>query len=1227
MSARSARLAKSPELPTALDFSALREAALEDLGRLAGHDWTDYNTHDPGITLLEALLHTLTDLSYRARWRPADLLAQAEHQAFFSARDALTNNPLTPDDYRRLWIDQEGVRNAWVRCLEPCSALGGAPVRGLYEAQIELESDEELGDLNDPMLVERLFVGPADARREVLVEVRFPELGIEAGAPDEVLAALENVAELSCLRLQRVRAREFPELTHATDEELRRGLRRPFFATLRLVSDSGRVLVLEDVSVRALASGEAAAQLGSQDLVDLLEEPGEQGLIAQHAQRLRLVRGALEAARARFHQHRNLDEDLGRLELVRIAHIGFCADVDLEPDADPELVQARIWHAFERHLNPPIPVRSLAEMRRLGLPVEEIFSGPALEHGFLLQADLDASQPPGAIRGSDLIDLVMEIEGVRSIANLLMTRYDAQGNPVAGASDPTPGGQGSAAYDPARTSAAWILALESGQHPRLYHNLSHFRFVKGGLPVALDASEASETLVQLRGEAERPQQSAGNNDLEPPEGRQRDAAAITPVQHLLPRTFGVGPDGLPQNASGERRAHALQLKAYLMVYEQLLGNAFQQVARFPDLFSTRPDLEATAFPHDFSDQIAQHALLLPELDAAQLQRLSESRSAFLERRNAFLDHLLARFGLSVDEYALLLSNWKGERRAHEELIADKLALLAASSEVSEGGAKRYGDISGGRARAFDRGGPQALAPGNEAILKRRCLLLLGYAELHLRWTLEQPAPGLVRTQSFAIEDARGALWGSGELVLEQPSVEAAERAGRLHVLRLLSQVEQYVLVETAAGPRLVARDAQDDAAVPHCRVEFARELSDTSSARELRDELVATASMARALVVEHLLLRPKFPGDALLAGCEPCADADPWSFRLTLVLPGWSAPYSDDLDWRDFATATVQEEVPAHLLPKVCWVGDRRPHTDDCDPQVDALRRLIQEGVRSAEGEPPTCEAALECALLTYRAHASAFEEWYAAASVLESGAEASAQSLRALFEGVGPADLACALDLAPVWDALRERLLHHFQDLVRHGYAFRRFETAWGAWLEADAAFDWSSETLVGPLRALLELRLRSGPVDALCELAEASVRACGEAFAQWRDEQRALGRGVEQFDPFEAPDADLGDAHEFSVDTSQEVSAFLEQRYRSYAEVSTRLAVLVEQLAALTNTYPATTLHDCDGDGGENPLRLNQTALGSLSSISTAEVELVVEPEPTPRRARKKRSRKRKR
>ncbi|AOY79032.2 hypothetical protein BJP36_03025 [Moorena producens JHB] len=104
-----------------MNFALLRQEGIKHIERLGGKLWTDYNTHDPGITILEQLCYAITDLSYRLDFEMKDLLAPApgdveiNNKQFFTAREILTVNPLTINDYRKLLIDIDGVKNAWVK--------------------------------------------------------------------------------------------------------------------------------------------------------------------------------------------------------------------------------------------------------------------------------------------------------------------------------------------------------------------------------------------------------------------------------------------------------------------------------------------------------------------------------------------------------------------------------------------------------------------------------------------------------------------------------------------------------------------------------------------------------------------------------------------------------------------------------------------------------------------------------------------------------------------------------------------------------------------------------------------------------------------------------------------------------------------------------------------------------------------------------------------------------
>ena len=105
-----------PDHPS-LDFEGLRTEGIRHLEHLATEVWTDYNAHDPGITLLELLCYAITDLGYRTRMLPvADLMAdpQRDYKPWFTAAEVLPNAPVTGLDYRKLLIDVKGVKNAWV---------------------------------------------------------------------------------------------------------------------------------------------------------------------------------------------------------------------------------------------------------------------------------------------------------------------------------------------------------------------------------------------------------------------------------------------------------------------------------------------------------------------------------------------------------------------------------------------------------------------------------------------------------------------------------------------------------------------------------------------------------------------------------------------------------------------------------------------------------------------------------------------------------------------------------------------------------------------------------------------------------------------------------------------------------------------------------------------------------------------------------------------------------
>jgi hypothetical protein len=138
----------------ATSYQTLLSRGLAYCQKLAGDIWTDYNEHDPGVTILEHLCYALTDLSYRADYEIPDILASPSgtprpENSLYTGDRILTSSPITPNDYRNLLYDRiKGLKNAW---LVPVTdhPLG---VQGTYHVLIELR--EEIEDPEGPEAME-----------------------------------------------------------------------------------------------------------------------------------------------------------------------------------------------------------------------------------------------------------------------------------------------------------------------------------------------------------------------------------------------------------------------------------------------------------------------------------------------------------------------------------------------------------------------------------------------------------------------------------------------------------------------------------------------------------------------------------------------------------------------------------------------------------------------------------------------------------------------------------------------------------------------------------------------------------------------------------------------------------------------------------------------------------------------------------------------------------------
>jgi hypothetical protein len=136
-----------------VSFDSLRSEAIKLIQQLSGHVWSDYNLHDPGITVLEQLIYAITDLIYRTEFAIEDYLASEdgsidlEAQVLHHPAEIFSCRATTKLDYRKLLLNKVAVAdNVWL------SAMPEHPTsrqcRGLYSVSVKLQQglDRHLRD-------------------------------------------------------------------------------------------------------------------------------------------------------------------------------------------------------------------------------------------------------------------------------------------------------------------------------------------------------------------------------------------------------------------------------------------------------------------------------------------------------------------------------------------------------------------------------------------------------------------------------------------------------------------------------------------------------------------------------------------------------------------------------------------------------------------------------------------------------------------------------------------------------------------------------------------------------------------------------------------------------------------------------------------------------------------------------------------------------------------------
>jgi len=914
---------KDRKLNPSQDFQFLLQEGLRHIETLGHKFWTDYNVHDPGITILDVLCYAITELGYRADFDIKDLVTNKDgviqNNTFFKASDIFTNAPLTQIDYRKLIIDLEGVANAWVIATQKATGEYGYRLPNDTEAKLYINKRED-----------KLSLKNTDNKNNTIPELKLRGL-------NKVRIELEDdpvLGDLNSLVLEHafwsedhwVKLKIVPQFTNWNhpNTALFKKMDKPSKITIDSIKITNGIvyLVVNRYSNPTDSLHFRIFPDDSRELDIALNYFGKEknvceiiALLASKKEKIETVTASVANS---LQQNRNLCEDYLCVEVIQKTDIGICADIDIVPGSDAIEVMSKIQIVIDNVISPKINFYTLSQLVNEGYHSEDIFLGPKLIHGFLKDEEIEKATLPEEIHASDIIAALMEIDGVKSVKNLMMTAYNALGKPITGTSN-----------------QKWVLPLLGDIKPVFNASKSKLLLFQQGIPFLLTETQqmlTEQKVIMYKSQFSQRKLQNIKNDFEAETGNYYPLNEYYSIQNDFPANYGLGKNPVSDKAPELRKAQVKQLKAYLYFYEQLLADFFSQLYNAKDLFDTN-GAARTYFPafldkndaegDDFYSKEVYGADLESKLMnglTADDVSLYESESLYYTRRNKVLDHLIARFAESFNDYVFMMYRIANDTQGmgglafdYANLITDKENFINAYPEISS---KRGLGIDYLNAKS-NTIPPQLNDFWNtehRGGYEKRVARLLGINEIGLRNIVTEDAPQTQWTVETETEDFL--------FKIVSPATNLQEKWdwSQLHFLdQNLYKIDSY-------GSKFILYLVDNTTKIARLDKKFDTE----QQAYDYLESMIAKLNIyyENFYCLEHILLRPfdnkLFTDNDLLSvclndDCDAPVNNDPYSFKATIVLPGYLSRFKN-LVFREYAEKVFRQEAPAHVLLKICWV-------------------------------------------------------------------------------------------------------------------------------------------------------------------------------------------------------------------------------------------------------------------------------------------------------------------
>src|SRR5450432_474297 len=281
---------------------------------------------------------------------------------------------------------------------------------------------------------------------------------------------------------------------------------------------------------------------------------------------LRTKEDVINDVKEKLLSHRNLCEDFIDISVLCPLNIGICADIGLTTNASAEDVYINIVKVLEKFFSQAPKFYTLQQLLDKNKKIEDIFAGRPYNlktsHGFVDTDEFEEIRLKTEIHLSDIYNVLLSIDGVATVKKLKLTQ------------------------DGKTFSDKWQFIIPAGYTTVFSTAFSSVQFSINGIVVPVDYQKISSAVKAASDNSNKLWQPAANIDLAVPAGiYHNDLAEYYSIQNEFPLNYAIGEGGLPKDATPQRQAQALQLKGYLLFFDQLLANYLSQLCNIRNLFS------------------------------------------------------------------------------------------------------------------------------------------------------------------------------------------------------------------------------------------------------------------------------------------------------------------------------------------------------------------------------------------------------------------------------------------------------------------------------------------------------------------------------------------------------------------------------------------------------------------------------------------------------------------